>query len=105
MKLRNPGQKKGPFPGTSCAALDTPLNLSELLFSHWEIRKIKIIIIIPKVMTVMNIQIINVTVLSLIIIHVQKRYIYIIFIVMILVSIPINSSDNSLILSQHINFL
>lgn len=66
VKLRNPGQKKGPFPGTSCAALDKPLNLSELLFSHWEIRKIIIIIIIPKVMTVMKVQIINVTVLSLI---------------------------------------
>lgn len=65
--LRNPGQKNGPFPGTSCAALDKPLNLSELQFSHWEIWKIIIVtMIIPKAMIATKVQIINVTVLSLI---------------------------------------
>lgn len=65
--LKNPRQKNGPFPDTSCAALDKPLNLSELLFSHWEIWNIMtVIIIIPKVMIVMKVQIIHVTVLSLI---------------------------------------
>lgn len=33
-----------------CAALDKPFNLSELLFSHWEIWKTIVIIIIPKSM-------------------------------------------------------
>lgn len=66
--LTNLGQKNGPFPCMSCAVLDKPLNLSELLFYHWKIWKIiiLIIIVISKVMILMKVKILNVIVLSLI---------------------------------------
>lgn len=104
--LRNPGPQNWPFPSTSWAALDKQPNLLELLFSHWEIwKRIITIIIIPHVMIIMKVKIINVTVFSLLSNNTWPKMLDLYYYHGHDFSFPTsNFSGNSLTLSHHSNF-